>query len=112
MITVTDTAAKKIKANLARRGSGVGIRVGVRTTGCSGMAYTLEYLDYGSDAVNPLHDMIFERDDGVIIVVDHKAMAYLKGMEIDYVRQGLNEGFEFRNPMEKDRCGCGESFRV
>jgi iron-sulfur cluster assembly protein len=106
MITVTSTASKKIQTNLARRGQGMGIRLGVRTTGCSGLAYVLEYID----TVNP-EDIAFEQD-GFVVVVDPKSSAYLDGVEIDYVRQGLNEGFEFNNPIEKDRCGCGESFRV
>jgi iron-sulfur cluster assembly protein len=106
MITVTNTAANKIKSNLAKRGQGMGIRLGVRTTGCSGLAYVLEYID----KVNS-EDIAFEKD-GFVIVVDPKSSAYLNGVEVDYVRQGLNEGFEFNNPLEKDRCGCGESFRV
>ena len=106
MITVTSTASSKIQSNLARRGQGMGIRLGVRTTGCSGLAYVLEYID----SVNA-EDIAFEQD-GFVIVVDPKSSAYLDGVEIDYVRQGLNEGFEFNNPIEKDRCGCGESFRV
>jgi iron-sulfur cluster assembly protein len=106
MITVTSTASKKIKDNLARRGSGIGIRVGVRTTGCSGLAYVLEYVDEtwkGSTSF---------RCDGFSIVVDNKDLPVVGNIEIDYVRQGLNEGFEFHNDKEKDRCGCGESFRV
>jgi iron-sulfur cluster assembly protein len=106
MISVTEIAANKIVANLTRRGQGMGIRLGVRTTGCSGLAYVLEYID----AVNP-EDIAFEQD-GFVIVVDPKSSVYLDGVEVDYVRQGLNEGFEFTNPLEKDRCGCGESFRV
>jgi iron-sulfur cluster assembly protein len=106
MITVTDIASKKIQANLTRRGHGMGIRLGVRTTGCSGLAYVLEYID----TVNA-EDIAFDQD-GFVVVVDPKSQAYLEGLEIDYVRQGLNEGFEFNNPLEKDRCGCGESFRV
>ena len=106
MITVTEIAAKKIQANLARRGSGIGIRMGVRTTGCSGLAYVLEYVD----AVNS-EDISYNQDD-FVVVVDPRSIAYLEDVEIDYVRQGLNEGFEFRNDKEKDRCGCGESFRV
>ena len=106
MITVTETATKKIVANLTKRGKGLGIRLGVRTTGCSGLAYVLEYID----AVNS-DDIAFEKD-GFVIVVDPKSSVYLEGLEVDYVRQGLNEGFEFTNPLEKDRCGCGESFRV
>lgn len=106
MISVTDQAAKKIQANLARRGSGIGIRVGVRTTGCSGLAYILEYVDEtwpGSTSF---------KYDGFTIVLDNRDLPIVDGIEIDYVRQGLNEGFEFRNPQEKDRCGCGESFRI
>lgn len=106
MITATDIAAKKIVQNLRRRGHGLGIRLGVRTTGCSGLAYVLEYVDQvtGDDIAYDMKDFV--------IVVDPKSQEYLKDLEIDYVRQGLNEGFEFRNPIEKDRCGCGESFRV
>ena len=106
MIQATDTATRKIVENLQRRGRGLGIRLGVRTTGCSGLAYVLEYIDQvGAD------DMAFEMKD-FVVVVDPKSMTYLQDVEIDYVRQGLNEGFEFTNPNERDRCGCGESFRV
>ena len=106
MINVTDQAANKIAQNIKRRGRGLGIRLGIRTTGCSGLAYVLEYIDQvGAD------DVFFEMKD-FVVVVDPKSMTYLQDVEIDYVRQGLNEGFEFRNPVEKDRCGCGESFRV
>jgi len=105
-ISVSETALKKIQRNLIQRSHGMGIRVGVKTTGCSGLAYVLEYIDkINSD------DIVYEQD-GFVIVVDPKSLAYLEDLEIDYVRQGLNEGFEFRNPVEKDRCGCGESFRV
>ena len=106
MITVTDTASKRIRKNLTKRGQGMGIRLGVRTTGCSGLAYVLEYVD----TLAP-EDTAFEQD-GFVVVVDPKSSAYLNGVEVDYVRQGLNEGFEFNNPLERDRCGCGESFRV
>jgi iron-sulfur cluster assembly protein len=106
MISVTEKASKKILSNLTKRGQGMGIRLGVRTTGCSGLAYVLEYVD----AVNA-EDIAVEQN-GFVIVVDPKSLAYLTGVEIDYVRQGLNEGFEFRNPNERDRCGCGESFRI
>jgi iron-sulfur cluster assembly protein len=106
MISVTEIASKKIVANLIKRGQGLGIRLGVRTTGCSGLAYVLEYID----SINP-EDIAVEQD-GFVVVVDPKSSAYLNGLEVDYVRQGLNEGFEFNNPIEKDRCGCGESFRV
>jgi iron-sulfur cluster assembly protein len=106
MIQVTETAAKKIKQNLARRGSGVGIRIGIRTTGCSGLAYVLEYVDRVND-----EDTVFESQD-VRVIVDAKSLPILGDLDVDYVRQGLNEGFEFNNPNEKDRCGCGESFRI
>ena len=106
MITVTSTAAKKIKQNLEKRGKGVGIRVGVRTTGCSGLAYVLEYVDETWEGSTSF------RQEGFNIVVDNKDLVYLEDITVDYVRQGLNEGFEFINPLEKDRCGCGESFRV
>jgi iron-sulfur cluster assembly protein len=106
MIQVTEAAAKKIKSNLARRGSGVGIRIGVRTTGCSGLAYVLEYVDRVND-----EDTVFESQD-VQVIVDAKSLPILGELDVDYVRQGLNEGFEFINPNEKDRCGCGESFRI
>ena len=108
MITVTDTAKQKIKKLLEQRGKGVGIRVGVKTTGCSGLAYTLEYVDK------------YEAESGVtnfaqqdfILLIDAKSLAYLDGLTIDWTKKGLNEGFEFLNPNERDRCGCGESFRV
>jgi iron-sulfur cluster assembly protein len=106
MIQVTKMAAQKIKQNLARRGSGVGIRIGVRTTGCSGLAYVLEYVDRVND-----EDTVFESQD-VRVIVDAKSLPVLGDLDVDYVRQGLNEGFEFTNPNEKDRCGCGESFRI
>ena len=106
MIQVTENAVKKIQQQLQRRGRGLGIKLGVRTTGCSGLAYVLEYVDElqpGDDA---------ELHEGFSVVVNKKDQPYLAGLEVDYVRQGLNEGFEFRNPNEKDRCGCGESFRI
>ena len=108
MITVTDLAVKKIKQNLERRGKGVGITVGIKTTGCSGLAYVLEYLDK-NEYTEGVTDY---STNGIIIRVSNKDLVVLGGLEIDYVRQGLNEGFEFRNPNEKDRCGCGESFRI
>ena len=108
MITVTDTASKKIKQNLAKRGKGCGIRIGVRTTGCSGLAYTLEYVDEYTAEVGVTN---FGHDDFVLLV-DAKSLAYLNGLTMDWVRNGLNEGFDFLNPNERDRCGCGESFRV
>ena len=106
MLNITKTAANKIQQTLKRRGSGVGIRVGVKTTGCSGLAYVLEYVDNPS-----IDDQCFDSLD-CKVYVDPKSCPYLQGMTIDYVRQGLNEGFEFQNPNEKARCGCGESFTV
>ena len=108
MITVTDTASKKIKDLLKRRGKGLGIRIGVKTTGCSGLAYTLEFVDEYLAEVGVTN---FAHPDFVILA-DAKALAYVNGMVVDWVRNGLNEGFDFKNPNERDRCGCGESFRV
>jgi len=108
MITVTDTAVKKIQQQLERRGHGTGIRIGVRTTGCSGLAYTLEYLD-STENLEPGLTTLFER---FCVYINQRDLPYFQNLEIDYVRNGLNEGFEFRNSAEKDRCGCGESFRV
>lgn len=106
MITVTETASKKIQQTIQKRGKGLGIRVGVKTTGCSGLAYVLEYVDNPNE-----HDMKIDCN-GCSLFVDPKSSAYIQGMTVDYVRSGLNEGFEFSNPNERDRCGCGESFRV
>lgn len=108
MITVTDAAKKKIKQLLEKRGKGVGIRLGVKTTGCSGLAYTLEYVDEYTGQVG---DTNYAQPEFAVLV-DAKADAYLNGMTVDWVRNGLNEGFDFQNPNERDRCGCGESFRV
>jgi iron-sulfur cluster assembly protein len=108
MITVTDTASKKIQQQLKRRGKGVGIRIGVRTTGCSGLAYTLEYVDKYTVEEGVTN---FAHPD-FILLVDAKSLVYLNGLTMDWVRNGLNEGFDFINPNERDRCGCGESFRV
>jgi iron-sulfur cluster assembly protein len=105
-VTMTERAAKHVAGFIQKRGKGLGLRVGVRTTGCSGMAYKLEYVD----AESP-EDKAFE-SHGVRIYVDPKSLAYIDGTELDFVREGLNEGFQFNNPREKDRCGCGESFRV
>ena len=106
MITVTEQATTKIQQNLAKRGSGIGIKLGVKTTGCSGLAYVLEYVD------NQWEGSTAYPQNGFEIIVDNRDLPYLEGLTVDYVRQGLNEGFEFINPQEKDRCGCGESFRV
>ncbi|MGE0072884.1 MAG: iron-sulfur cluster assembly protein IscA [Thiomonas sp.] len=105
-VTLTERAAQQVQRHLAKRGAGIGVRLGVKTTGCSGMAYKLEFVD----APAP-EDLMFE-SHGVKVVVDPKSLPYVDGTELDFVRQGLNEGFQFNNPNEKDRCGCGESFRV
>lgn len=108
MITVTEQAAKKIQQMLERRGSGLGVQVGVRTTGCSGLAYTLEYVD-----TPPVtRDHFCYEHHGVKVWTDGRSLVYLDGMTMDWKRQGLNEGFEFINPNESARCGCGESFSV
>ena len=106
MISLTDDAARKITQTIQRRGHGIGIRVGVRTTGCSGLAYVLEYVD------TPTTDDECFESQGCNIFVDPKSLVYIDGMTVDYTRKGLNEGFDFINTLEKDRCGCGESFRV
>ena len=105
-ITLTDRAAQHVQNYLVKRGKGVGVRFGVRTTGCSGMAYKLEFVDAANDA-----DQTFE-SHGVKVFVDPKSLVYIDGTELDFVREGLNEGFKFNNPQEKDKCGCGESFNV
>jgi iron-sulfur cluster assembly protein len=107
MITLTDAARTKIQKLISAKGY-AGIRLGVKTTGCSGLAYVLEYVhEYTADAYT-----INYAQDSFVVLVDKKDDVYLNGTTVDYVRQGLNEGFEFRNPNERDRCGCGESFRV
>lgn len=105
-ISITDNAAKHVAEQLVNRGHGVGIRVGVKTTGCSGMAYVLEFVDKLE-----VGDQVFEKA-GVKIIVDPKSLAYIDGTEMDFVKQGVNQGFEFRNPNAKGECGCGESFSV
>jgi iron-sulfur cluster assembly protein len=105
-ITLTETAAKHVGAQIARRGKGVGLRLGVRTSGCSGLAYKLEFVD----ELKP-DDMAFE-SHGVKVVVDPKSLPYLEGTELDFTKEGLNEGFKFNNPNVKGECGCGESFNV
>lgn len=109
MIILTEQAASKVKQQLERRGKGLGIKIGVKTTGCSGLAYTLEYFDKFIEDGTLYH---IDTSDNVMIVIDRKHEPYLSGLVVDYVRNGLNEGFEFKNPNERDRCGCGESFRV
>lgn len=105
-VSLTEQAAKHVQRYIVKRGHGIGLRFGVRTTGCSGLAYKLEYVD----DVSP-EDQVFE-SHGVKVFVDPKSLAYIDGTELDFVREGLNEGFRFNNPNVKDECGCGESFRV
>ena len=105
-ITLTERAATHVQNYLTKRGKGIGLRFGVRTTGCSGMAYKIEFVDTAS-----AEDQTFE-SNGVKVFVDQKSLVYIDGTELDFVREGLNEGFKFNNPKEKDTCGCGESFNV
>ena len=105
-ISMTEAAARHVSRYLTRRGKGLGVRLGVRTSGCSGLAYQLEYVDEAAP-----EDLTFE-NHGVKLLIDPKSLAYLDGTELDFVREGLNEGFRFSNPNERDRCGCGESFRI
>jgi len=105
-VTLTEKAATHVQNFIAKRGKGVALRIGVRTSGCSGFAYKLEF----ADAVNP-DDVTFE-SHGVKVVVDPKSLPFLQGTQLDYTREGLNEGFKFSNPNVKDECGCGESFNV
>ena len=105
-ITMTEAAARHVSRYLSRRGKGLGVRLGVKTSGCSGLAYKLEYVDEAEPG-----DIVFEQH-GVKLLIDPTRLAYIDGTELDFVREGLNEGFRFSNPNERDRCGCGESFRV
>lgn len=105
-IQITEKAAERVKKFLATRGQGVGLRVGIKTTGCSGYSYVVEY----ADEIHP-GDTVFE-GHGVKVLVDAKSLAVLDGTEVDYRREGLNENFTFNNPNAKNSCGCGESFNV
>ncbi|WP_392561584.1 iron-sulfur cluster assembly protein IscA [Orbus sturtevantii] len=105
-ITLTQSAADRVQSFLANRGKGVGLRLGVKTSGCSGMAYVLEFADGIND-----DDNVFE-DKNVKIIVDKKSLVYIDGTELDFVKEGLNEGFKFKNPNVQNECGCGESFNV
>jgi iron-sulfur cluster assembly protein len=105
-ITLTAAAADRIRSFMEQRGNGVGLRLGVKTTGCSGMAYVMEYADQVEE-----DDVVFE-DLGVKVLINPKSLVYLDGTELDYAKEGLNEGFQFNNPNVKDSCGCGESFTV
>jgi iron-sulfur cluster assembly protein len=106
MITMTESAAKHVSSFLAKRGKGIGVRLGVKTSGCSGMAYKLEFAD-----APEAEDVVFE-SHGLKVLVDPRSLPYIDGTELDYAKEGLNEGFRFNNPNVKDQCGCGESFQV
>lgn len=105
-ISLTDAAANRVRTFIANRGKGLGLRLGVKTTGCSGLAYVLEFVDELEEG-----DTVFEHED-VKVIIDAKSLVYLDGTQLDFVKNGLNEGFEFTNPNQKDECGCGESFTV
>ncbi|GIU50123.1 iron-sulfur cluster assembly protein IscA [Shewanella algidipiscicola] len=105
-ITMTPAAAERVKSFLASRGKGIGLRLGLKTSGCSGMAYVLEFVD-DLNADDEVFDI-----DGVKIIIDAKSFIYLQGIELDFIKEGLNEGFQFNNPNAKGECGCGESFTV
>jgi iron-sulfur cluster assembly protein len=105
-VSLTPSAAERVRSFLARRGSGVGLRLGVKKTGCSGFAYVVNYADEVAAG-----DVVFE-DQGVKVIVDAESLRYVDGTEIDFIRQGLNEAFKFRNPNVRGECGCGESFNV
>jgi len=105
-VTLTDRAAEHVKGYLDKRGKGIGLRLAVRTTGCSGLAYVIEFAD--EVAAN---DEVFE-DNDITVIIDKKSLVYLEGTELDFTREGLNEGFLFKNPNVKDECGCGESFTI
>jgi iron-sulfur cluster assembly protein len=105
-VTLSAAAAQHVSRYIAKRGKGIGIRLGVKTSGCSGMAYKLEF----ADAADP-EDIVFE-SHGLKVLVDPKSLPYLDGTELDFAKEGLNEGFKFNNPNVKDQCGCGESFNV
>ena len=105
-ITLTETAANHVKTFLQNRGKGIGLRLGVKTAGCSGLGYLLEFVDVLNE-----EDQVFEQH-GVKVVIDPKRLVYLDGIELDYVKEGLNEGFKYNNPNVKASCGCGESFHV
>lgn len=105
-ITLTQAAADRMSSFLANRGKGVGVRLGVKTSGCSGMAYVMEFVDDLND-----DDEVFE-ERGVRVIIDRKSLVYLDGTEVDYGKEGLNEGFRFNNPNARNECGCGESFTV
>ncbi|MGR3808505.1 iron-sulfur cluster assembly protein [Pasteurella testudinis DSM 23072] len=105
-VSLTESAANRVRTFLENRGKGLGLRLGVKTSGCSGLAYVLEFVDEMNE-----DDQVFEQH-GVKVIIDSKSLVYLQGTQLDFVKEGLNEGFKFDNPNKKDECGCGESFTV
>jgi len=105
-VTMTPAASERVKSFMVNRGKGLGLRLGIKTTGCSGLAYVLEFVDDLNE-----DDSVFDIDN-VKIIIDGKSLVYLNGIELDFVKEGLNEGFKFTNPNAKGECGCGESFNV
>lgn len=105
-VTLTESSAERVKTFLEKRGKGIGLRLGIKTSGCSGLSYMLEFVDTLNE-----DDQVFEQH-GVKVIVDTKSLVYLDGTQLDFVKEGLNEGFKFTNPNVKDECGCGESFNV
>jgi iron-sulfur cluster assembly protein len=105
-VTMTPDAADRIESFITNRGKGLGLRLGIKTTGCSGLAYVMEFVDELNE-----DDTLFSISD-VNIIIDGKSLVYLDGIEVDFVKEGLNEGFKFTNPNAKGECGCGESFNV
>ncbi|MGV6989070.1 iron-sulfur cluster assembly protein IscA [Testudinibacter sp. P80/BLE/0925] len=105
-VSLTESAANRVRTFLENRGKGLGLRLGVKTSGCSGLAYVLEFVDEMNE-----DDQVFEQH-GINVIIDSKSLVYLDGTELDFVKEGLNEGFKFDNPNKKDECGCGESFTV
>lgn len=105
-VTLSSQAAQRIHQFLQQRGKGLGLRLGVKTTGCSGLAYVLEFVDQLAE-----DDQMFQ-EQGVTLIINQKSLKYLQGITLDFVKEGLNEGFKFNNPNSKGACGCGESFHV
>lgn len=105
-ISLTEPAAERVRTHLESRGSGIGLRIGIKKTGCNGFAYVVNYADEVND-----EDQVFE-DHGVTVVVDETSLALIDGTEVDFIKEGLNEAFRFRNPNVSGECGCGESFSV
>jgi len=105
-VSLTSSAAERVRSYLAKRGHGVGLRVGVKKTGCNGWAYLIDYADSIDTG-----DIVFD-EEGIKVIVDEKSLRLIDGTEVDFVKEGLNEAFKFRNPNVKGECGCGESFSV